>query len=486
MKILDIVKHIDFIGIKNLNNFDVECLSCSTADNNPSGVFFCIVGSNFDGHKFYLEAINKGARCLVVERYIDSPVMQILVKNTRVAMSKFACVFYGLNNTKLKLIGVTGTNGKTTTTFLVKNYLSSLGESVGLIGTEGIYFNNLLLPSNMTTPDPIMLFKILHEMELSGIKYVVMEVSAHALALSKLEGLQFEVGAITNITQDHLDFFKSMGNYSRAKAQLFTSKFVKKAVINIDDDYTSNIFKKADIDKMSVSSYLDAELSLTYSEFNEKNTIATINYGEKNINIKSNLLGRYNLQNIMTAVGILIEVGYSIYDIEKVVNNNQIIVPGRFNLLDTPTDFSVVIDFAHTPDGLIKVLKTSKEFTRNRVICVFGCGGNRDTTKRRIMGEVAEKYADYTIVTSDNPRDENPLLIINDITEKMTKNFEVEQDRTSAIIKALKIAKAGDTVLILGKGAENYMEIKKVKYPYSDYNVVDEYFKKINKLQVAQ
>lgn len=485
MKILDIVKKLEFVGIKNLHDFDVDSLSCSTLDKNPNGVFFCIVGGNFDGHTFYKEAIGMGARCLVVERYIDSPIMQILVKNTRVAMSQFACIFYGLDNTKMKLVGVTGTNGKTTTTFLVKNYLASLGESVGLIGTEGIYFNNLLLPSNMTTPDPIMLYKILHEMEMSGIRYVVMEVSAHALALSKLEGLHFEVVAITNITQDHLDFFKSMQNYSRAKAQLFDSKFSKKAVINIDDDYTSNIFKKTTINKMSVSSYLDADLQVAYCEFNDKNTVATLNYKDQTINIKSNLIGRYNLQNIMTAISILINLNYNLADIEKVTNSKQIIIPGRFNLLDTPTDYSVIVDFAHTPDGLVKVLKTAKEVAKNRVICVFGCGGNRDNTKRKIMGQMAEKYADYTIVTSDNPRDENPLLIINDITEKMTKNFEIEQDRATAISKALDMAITGDMVLILGKGAENYMEIKKVKYPYSDYQVVDEYYKK-RKIKLAQ
>lgn len=485
MKILDIVKKLDFVGIKNLNNFDVDSLSCSTADKNPNGVFFCVVGSNFDGHKFHKEAVAMGAKCLVVERYIDYPIMQILVKNSRVAMSKFACVFYGLDNTQMKIIGVTGTNGKTTTTFLVKNYLASLNESVGLIGTEGIYFNNLLLPSNLTTPDPIMLFKILHEMELSGIKYVVMEVSAHALALNKLEGLKFEVVALTNITQDHLDFFKSMQNYSRAKAQLFAEKYANKAVINVDDDYSMDIFKKTIISKKSLSLYLDADITVSFCDFNEKNTTATLRYQNQNINIQTNLLGRYNLQNTMTAISILLELGYSLIDIEKVINASQIVIPGRFNLLDTPTDYTVVVDFAHTPDGLKKVLKTAQEFTKNRVICVFGCGGNRDTSKRRIMGQVAEKYADYTFVTSDNPRDENPLLIINDITEKMIKNFETEQDRATAISKALDMAKTGDTVLILGKGAENYMEIKKVKYPYSDYQVVDEYFKKKH-IKIAQ
>ncbi len=477
MKILDIVQKLDFIGIKNLNNFDVESLSCSTKDKNPSGVYFCIVGTNFDGHKFYKEAISMGAKCLVVERYIDSPIMQILVKNSRVAMSKFAYLFYELEKTNMKLVGVTGTNGKTTTTFLIKNYLKSMNESVGLIGTEGIYFNNLLLPSNLTTPDPIMLCKILHEMYLSGIKYVIMEVSAHALALSKLEGLKFDVVAITNITQDHLDFFKSMSNYSRAKAQLFTSKFADKCVINIDDDYTQNIFKNTSINKLAISSYLDADLGVNYSSFNEKGLVANLYYGDRRVEIKSNLLGRYNLQNIMTAMGVLLQLGFNIGQIEKTINETQVSIPGRFNLLDTPTNYSVVVDFAHTPDGMKKVLKTTKEWTKNKVICVFGCGGNRDSTKRKIMGQVAEKFADYSVVTSDNPRNENPLLIINDITEKMTKNFEVEQDRATAIKKALDMAQVGDTVLILGKGAENYMEIKNVKYPYSDYSVVDEYFK---------
>lgn len=477
MKVLDLAYKIDFIGIKNLKDLEIDNLSCKSNIVNTNGIFFCLVGSNFDGHNFYKEAITSGARCLVVERYLDAPVMQILVKNARVAMSKMASVFYGLDKTNLKLIGITGTNGKTTTTFLIKNYLSRLNKKVGLIGTEGIYFNNLLLPSSMTTPDPIDLCKILHEMELSGIEYVVMEVSAHALALNKIEGIKYDVTAITNVTQDHLDFFKTMENYSQAKELLFLEKYTKKAIFNIDDDYCHEMYERSTNKKYSVSSYLNADLVVDSCEFSEKNTIATLKAQEFAIDIKTNLLGRYNLYNNLIAIAVLLNLGFKKEEINRVTGEHEISIPGRFNLLLTPTDYSVIIDYAHTPDGLMKVLKTARELTNNRIICVFGCGGNRDNTKRHIMGEIAQKYADYTFVTTDNPRNENPILIIKDITQNMTKHFLVEQDRTTAICKALEYAKTGDIVLILGKGAENYMEIENVKYPYSDYMVVDEFFK---------
>lgn len=476
MKILELVKSINFIGIRNLLDFEVEGLSCSTDEENKNGVFFCLMGTNFDGHKFFKEAEEKGAKCLVVEKYIDYPIMQILVNNARLAMAKFSSKFFELDNSKLKLIGITGTNGKTTTSFILKAYLSKMGKRVGLIGTEGIYLNNLFLPSKLTTPDPISLCKILHEMALNGVEYVVMEVSAHALALSKIEGLNFSVVAITNITQDHLDFFKTMDNYYKAKASFFSGKFGSNAVINIDDDYCDRIWKNTSCDKLSLSLNGDADLKVESCEILKDVTRATILYDGKELNLTTNLIGRYNLTNTIMALGILIKLNFPLEQIELAIKNLELCVPGRYNLLSTPTDFKIIVDYAHTPDGLIKVLKTTREITSNRIICVFGCGGNRDNSKRHIMGEISEKYADYTIVTSDNPRYETPILIIKDIVENMKKNFEVEIDRKLAIKKALDMAKAGDVVLLLGKGAENYQEINGQKFAYSDYQVVDEYF----------
>lgn len=477
MKILELTKSIQFIGIKNLENFDVESLSCDSSENNKNGIYFCLVGANFDGHKFYLEAKKMGAKCLVVEKYIDYPIMQILVDNARLAMAKIASKFFELDKSNLKLIGITGTNGKTTTSFLVKAYLAKLKKSVGLIGTEGIYINNLFLPSKLTTPDPINLCKILHEMALNGVEYVVMEVSAHALALSKVDGLNFSVMAITNVTQDHLDFFKSMNNYFKTKASFFDLKYGANAVINIDDDYCAKIARTSECDVMTVSLNGDADIRVENCELLDSVTQATLICGDNSFNIKTNLIGRYNLSNTLMAIGILFKLGFSQAEIQEVAVFMELCVPGRYNLLATPSDFRVIVDYAHTPDGVLKVLKTTRELTTGRIICVFGCGGNRDVKKRHIMGEISEKLADFTIVTSDNPRDELPILIIRDIVENMKKNYLIEEDRQKAINKALDMASAGDVVLLLGKGAENYQEIKGRKFAFSDYQVVDEYFR---------
>lgn len=477
MKILELIKNINFVGVKNLNDFEVESISCDTNEENLNGIYFCLIGEHFDGHKFYVEAKNKGAKCLVVERYIDYPIMQILVKNSRLAMAKIASSFYEINKSKLKIIGITGTNGKTTSSFLIKSYLSKLGKSVGLIGTEGIYLNNLLLPSKLTTPDPIYLCKMLHEMAQTGVEYVVMEVSAHALALNKIDGLYFECMAITNVTQDHLDFFKSMDNYFKAKSSFFDLTHGKNAVINLDDEYCEKIAKTTKCNTLTFSINGDADLMVENCNLSSSKTVTDLKYKDNVFEIKSNLIGRYNLSNSMLAIAVLLQLGFDLDVVLEAVKTTDICVPGRYNLLTTPSDFHVIVDFAHTPDGMMKVLKTTRELTTGRIICVFGCGGNRDTKKRPIMGEIAEKYADFSFVTTDNPRDELPILIIKDIVENMRKNYEIEVDRTTAINKALDMAQASDVVLILGKGAENYQEIRGQKFAFSDYWVVDEYFK---------
>lgn len=477
MTIKDLLRNVDVTTVKNYENFEVESLACSTKEENPNGVYFCLQGSQVDGHDFYEQAVEQGAKCLVVERFLPTNVMQILVDNARKAMSQMSANFYELDNSRMKFVGITGTNGKTTTSFLVKSYLSKLGKRVGLIGTQGSYFDNMVLPTKLTTPDPIELYKLIHQMALAGIEYVVMEASAHAIALNKIDAINYDVVALTNITQDHLDYFKTMDNYARAKAKLFTPEHAKSAVVVTDDKYTQAIFDNTEIDKTSVSLYDEADVMLHGCELATRQTKAVINIGNGILPFTTNLVGKYNLSNSMLAVGILHQLGFSLEEIYGAISESNVKVPGRFNVLNVPADFSVVIDFAHTPDGLENVLKTIKELCKRRVICVFGCGGNRDSAKRPIMGEIAEKYADHVIVTSDNPRFENPSLIIKDITQNMHGNYEVEEDRVQAIVRALSIAGRGDIVAILGKGAENYQEIKGVKMAYSDYDVVDEYFK---------
>ena len=476
MEIKKLLDGIDVISIKNVGNFDCENLSCNSKEENTNGVFFCLSGSKVDGHNYVVEAEMNGAKCLVVEKFVDSPLMQVLVNNTRKTMALMSAKFYAIDKSNMKFVGITGTNGKTTTSFMVKAYLTKLGKRVGLIGTQGIYFNNLMLPAKLTTPDPIELSKIISDMETNGIEYVVMEASAHAIALNKIDGIMYDVVALTNITQDHLDFFKNMNNYANSKSKLLSLNHAQKAIINIDDDYTNAIANITDCEKTTVSLYNEADINLEEYDCATSGTRATINVNGEMININTNAVGKYNLSNTMVAMAIVNGLGFDMQEVARVVNETNIVVPGRFNVLKTPTDYTVVIDFAHTPDGIQNVLKTARELTNSRIICVFGCGGDRDRDKRHIMGEIAQNYADWTIVTSDNPRSENPKLIINEITSNMHKNFEKITTRQDAIHKALSIAETGDIVLILGKGAENYQEINGVKYPYSDFDVVDGYF----------
>ena len=476
MKIKDLIQGVDIISTKNLDtNLDIENLTCKSSEENESGIYFCLKGGKADGHDFAEEALNNGAVCLIVENFLPFDVMQIKVEDARRTMTEISANFYNIKNLNLKIIALTGTNGKTTTTFLLKAYLSKLGYRVGLIGTQGVYFNSLLLPAKLTTPDPIDLHKILFDMSKTGIQYVVMEASAHAIALNKLVGLNFEVVALTNITEDHLDFFKTMNNYALAKEKIFKS--TNKAVINIDDEYSNRIFENLEIDKTSISLYNEGDFELSNYDCSTKGSKAVVKNNDENLYLKTNLIGKYNIANTIMALAILTKLGFSSEHVIDIINSTKVKVPGRFNVLNIPAEYSVIVDYAHTPDGLENVLKTSRELTSARIISIFGCGGDRDAEKRHIMGEISSKYADYTIVTSDNPRSENPQSIINEITKNMNKKFTAITDRKQAIIHALTLAKPNDIILILGKGAETYQEIKGVKYPFSDYDVVDEFFK---------
>lgn len=476
MQLYDIISNLKFIGIKNFKEIDIDSLTCNSAEKVNNGIYFCIKGLKNDGHEFAFQAIENGAVCLVVEKYLDLPQTQILVEDVRVAMSYISSVFYETYKSKMKFVGITGTNGKTTSTFLIREILLKLGKKVGLIGTEGIYINNLLLPSKLTTPDPIELHKTIYDMENNGCEYCVMEVSAHSIALNKIDDIYYDVVGLTNITKDHLDFFLNMDNYMRCKASLLESKHAKSGVINLDAKYCKDIAKKSNIDILSIGK--DANLELSEFKTLINRTDVKLNYKNKTYSFKTNLLGEYNIYNLMMAMGSLINLGFDIKEIINQVKNNKFVVPGRFNFLEVDADFNVVIDYAHTPDGIKNVLSTIKNMPVSRIITVFGCGGNRDKTKRGEMGQMAVSLSDYVIVTSDNPRDENPDMIIDEIVKDITSKSVVRiTDRKSAIEYALSIARENDIVAILGKGAENYQEIKGVKLYFSDYAVVDNYFK---------
>lgn len=476
MNFYDIISNLKFIGIKNYKEMEINSLSCDTKEENKNGIYFCIKGLNVDGHKFATDAIKQGAVCLVVEKYLDLGVTQILVENTRSAMSEISSIFYQTDKSKMKFIGITGTNGKTTTTFIIKGILKSLGKSAGLIGTEGIYINDELLPNNLTTPDPINLHKTINKMEKCGCEYCVMEASAHAIALNKIDNIYYDVVGLSNITKDHLDFFLNMENYIKCKAGLFDSRHAKTGVVNTDAKYTKDIVKKSNLEILTIGK--DAGLKIEEIKQSVKGNEFVLNYNNKQHKIKTNLIGEYNVYNLTLALGCLLELGFNLKDISKVVNQTKFSVPGRLNFINTSENFNVIIDYAHTPDGIKNVLSTVKKMPVNKLITVFGCGGNRDKTKRSEMGQVALGLSDYVIVTSDNPRDENPEMIIDEIVAGIESKKMVRiTERKSAIEYALSIAKNNDVVAILGKGNENYQEIKGEKIPFSDYTVVENYFK---------
>ncbi len=483
MKLYDIISNLKFIGIKNYQELDIDALTCDSKEKTNNGIYFCIKGLNQDGHNFANDAIANGAVCLVVEKFIDLPVTQILVENARIAMSYISSVFYETYKSKMKFVGITGTNGKTTTTYLIREILTKLGKSVGLIGTEGVYINHLLLPAMLTTPDPIILHKLIKDMDNNGCEYCVMEVSAHAIALNKIDNIYYDIVGLTNITKDHLDFFMNMDNYMKCKASLFDYKHAKMGIINTDVKYGKEIAKKSNIEIQTVGK--DADFKLIESNKGLTGTDFKFEYRDKTYKTHTNLIGEYNISNMMMAISCLINLGIDIKDIIDTINTSEFVVPGRFNVLTLDTNYNVIIDYAHTPDGIKNVLTAIRNLPISRIITVFGCGGNRDKTKRPEMGEVATSLSDFVIVTSDNPRFENPELIIDDImTGIKTNNAYRIENRKKAIEYALTIAKENDVVAILGKGAENYQDINGVKIPYNDYEVVDNFMKNLKKGEV--
>lgn len=372
---------------------------------------------------------------------------------------------------RLKIIGVTGTNGKTTITTLIANSLEALGKKCAIIGTNGVIISGKVYDSGMTTPDPIELQKYFSKIVKSKIEYVCMEVSAHAIDLNKIAGFRFTEVIFTNLTEDHLDYFKTMERYFFAKSKLFTKKFADYAIINIDDDYGKKLYESINLTKVSYA--INNSSDLTAKEI--KSTNLGQSFSASNQSYDISLLGRFNIYNSLATILSLKSLGFNEEEIKKALKSLQP-VSGRFNTY-LINDIIVVIDYAHTPDGLSNVLSSCRELANGKkVISVFGCGGNRETQKRQIMGEISSKNADLTIITSDNPRFESREKIAKDI-EKGIKSgsYLIELERSEAIKRALEFARSGDVVLIAGKGAEPYIDENGTKIPYSDKAEIEKY-----------
>lgn len=432
----------------------------------PGDAFFCIVGLSADGHSYAQDAINRGAKVLVVERKVyladATDVTEVVVKDTRKAMAAAAANFYDHPSKNIALVGITGTNGKTTTTYLVEHIAQVAGKRTGVIGTVGVRIGGAIEKSARTTPESPDLQHMFARMRDAHCDVVAMEVSSHALDLERTWGTTFAVTAFSNLTQDHLDYHHTFEAYFEAKARLFSKDYPAKRVICIDDKWGKELLQRCSVAEESVVTTgfdTSAQIHPLAIEYTATHTTLELDVRGTRYRFTYPLVGKFNVENVMCAFGIGLQLGYSATTIVKALEEAPQI-PGRLERVHTPHSggVAVFVDYAHTPDALEKALGSIKELTKGNTICVFGCGGDRDSGKRSIMGRAA-LAADYAIVTSDNPRHEDPQAIIDDIVIGMGSGagrYEVVCDRREAIACALAHAKAGDSVLIAGKGHEDY------------------------------
>ena len=436
--------------------------------------FIAIKNVNRDGHDYIEDAIKNGASKIICE-HGNYEVETVIVPDTKKYYEEYLYENYYPIIKDMKLIGLTGTNGKTTTCYLIYNMLNDLGIKCAYIGTIGFYYGNVKKELNNTTPDIDTIYKLLLEAHDNNCEYVVMEVSSHALTLNRIYGLQFDAVGFTNLTQDHLDFHKTLDEYSKAKQKLFTlTRNCKVAVINGDDPNYKD-FVREDNNNIIISSK-KGNVLISDIDFTNLGTDFSFSYQNHLYRTHINMVGRYNIYNYLTALMILTNLGIKI---DYLLNlNEKLTAPlGRMQMIKYKTN-SVFVDYAHTPDAVKNVLKTSNEFKKGKIITIIGCGGDRDRTKRPIMGHIAELNSDYVIFTNDNPRTEDEKQIMNDILEGTTKNnHEVIYNRKEAIKKGIDLLKENDTLLILGKGHEDYQIIGNIKYHFSDQETVYEYIK---------
>ena len=454
-------------------------------------LFIAIKGFAVDGHQFIENAIENGATAIMIEEgcnikgiKIPEEITIIMAPNTREGLAISASNFYGNPSAKLKLIGVTGTKGKTTTTYMIKEILEKAGKKVGLIGTIATYINGKKIKdSDRTTPESLELQQLFSQMVEAGVEVVVMEVSSQSLKLHRVDGCKFDIVLFTNFSEDHIspNEHPNMEDYFQSKLKLF--HMCKTGIVNVDDLHGAKIpklFPESNITTYGIDNFAnvlakDITITNAYVDFKVKIT-------DRNERVKTGIPGRFSVYNSLAAICVAQKFGISPEIIKEALL--EVRVPGRSELVNNKEELTIMIDYAHSPESLQNILQAAKSYTRGRVISVFGCGGDRDSGKRQIMGEISGKIADYTIITSDNPRTEEPQKIVDQIEEgiKKTKGkYEVIVDRTEAIEKAIKMANKKDIIILAGKGHEPYQEINGVKYPFDERIIVNEIIEKLEK-----
>ena len=478
----DIISTLDVQQVQGNQNVSIQDITADSRAVKPNSLFIALDGATVDGHNYIDKAVDAGAVAVIVSKPVTVPadVCVITVSDTRQAMMVCVPYFFDYPANRMRMVGVTGTNGKTTTTHMIRHILKAQGFKVGVIGTVHIMIGDTSYPIHNTTPDVVDLQHILHQMVQENVEYCVMEVSSHALALGRVSGVEFDTAVFTNLTQDHLDFHKTFENYLAAKCKLFEQvsapnqvKDNKGAVINIDDSYGYPVMEKTTAPTITYSTLGKSTLNASDVHMSTKNSQYTVNYKGESYPVSMNTTGLFNVYNTLAAIGACLQEGISMEAIDTALKTFSS-VPGRFELIEEGQDFAVVVDYAHTPDGLQNILETAKAIKENRIIIVFGCGGDRDATKRPIMGRIAAEYGDKIYVTSDNPRTEDPVQIVKDVEVGVKEalregtSYEVIVDRREAINHAIHDAKAGDIVIIAGKGHENYQILKNETIHFDD------------------
>ena len=466
MKLKDLLKNIPVLECTADPELDFQNVYYDSRKVTEGSLFVAVSGFASDGNRFIPMALGKGAVAVVTAKKPEEEVPYILVESDRLALALLGCNFYGHPAKAMTMIGVTGTNGKTSTTLLLKQVLEkTLGAKVGLIGTMANMVGDEMIPTERTTPESFELQALFARMRDAGCSHVVMEVSSHAITLERIGGTHFDIAAFTNLTEDHLDFHKTMDAYCDAKAELF--RRCDKAVVNVDDSYADRILAAASCPVLTTSVAGEGGIRAKDLELLAEGIRFTAVSGEEQVPVQLPIPGKFTVYNALTVLGIAKQLGISLADCAEALKTAEG-VKGRVEVVPTPGQpYSVLIDYAHTPDGLENVLSSVKDFCKGRLISVFGCGGDRDPIKRHIMGEIGVRLSDLAIITSDNPRTEDPMAIIEDILKGVNEemgDYIVVSERRNAIRYAMDIAKKDDIIILAGKGHETYQEICGVKY----------------------
>ena len=466
MKLKELLNNIPVLECTADPELEISAVHYDSRKVTEGSLFVAVTGFASDGNRFIPMALSKGAVAVVTAKKPEEEISYILVESDRMALALLGCNFYGHPAKSMTMIGVTGTNGKTSTTLLLKQVLEQvLGAKVGLIGTMANMVGEEEIPTERTTPESFDLQALFGRMRDAGCSHVVMEVSSHAVTLERIGGTHFDIAAFTNLTEDHLDFHKTMDAYCDAKAELF--RRCDKAVINADDSYADRISAAAACPVLTTSVASEEGLYAKDLELLSEGISFTAVCGEETADVHLPIPGKFTVYNALTVMGIAKQLGISLADCAAALKTVHG-VKGRVEVVPTPGQpYSVLIDYAHTPDGLENVLSSVKDFCKGRLIGVFGCGGDRDPIKRPIMGRIGVQLSDIAVITSDNPRTEDPMAIIEDILKGVKQEYGeyiVIEDRRAAIRYAMDIAKKDDIIVLAGKGHETYQEIHGKKY----------------------